>query len=140
MLPWRCVSRPVGGTPALPPPPVALIPPSPRFLSSPSPFSVFGLCVFCSVTLSLLTLPLSRARTNALSHHCFSLLSLSPSHPLSSSYATISLLVDTCFLSFTPSFFSAPHAHFCCLSATSFCSGFLADSCTIHLFSSLHMT
>lgn len=39
----------------------------PHFLSS-----------FCSVTLSLLTLPLSLSRTNALSHHCFSsLLSLS---------------------------------------------------------------
>lgn len=39
----------------------------------------------CSVTLSLLTLPLSTPPSNALSHHCFSSLPSQPPPPLSSS-------------------------------------------------------
>lgn len=97
------------------------------FSALPSHF----LSSFCSVTLSLLTLSLFLSHTNVLSHRCLSLLSLtlsvSPSHPFSSSCSTISLLVDTHFLSFIPSFFYILHAHFCCLSAT-FCSGFLIDT------------
>jgi len=59
----------------------------PHFLSS-----------FCSVTLSLLTLPLSLSPTNALSHHCLSL-SLSKSSILPPIFL---FLVNTHFLSFTP--------------------------------------
>lgn len=89
----------------------------------------------CSVTLSLLTLPLSTPPSNALSHHCFSSLPSQPPPPLSPSLSLtaqvtpshspffsptrISLLVDTHFLSFTPfPHFSLPQSR--CQSDTFF--------------------
>lgn len=81
VLLWRCVSRPVGGTPALYPSSVALFPPSLLFLSFPSPFSVF---LLFSDSITPHSSSLSFFRTNALSHHCFSsLLFLSHTPPLS---------------------------------------------------------
>lgn len=133
VLPWRCLSRPVGGTPALSPSSVAFFPPSPLFLSSPSLFSVF-LLLFCdSITPSSSSLSLSC--TNALSHHRFSQ-SLSPSlSPLSLSHPLLKffpLLLHYFTLGrhpFSPlrSPLSVPCAHVCYLSAT-FCSGFIVDA------------
>lgn len=51
-------------------------PPSPLFFPALHPHFLSS---FCSVTLSLLSLPLSLSCTNVLSHHCFSSL-LSPSN------------------------------------------------------------
>lgn len=109
-------------------------------------FSVFPphfLSSFCSVILSLLTLPLSLSCTNALSHHRFSsLLSLSLRHTHTLSpqvLPPLALIFHFWWTTiFTPSFSSIPHAHFCCLSDT-FCSGFLKSIRSAPLPLHVHM-
>lgn len=108
-----------------------------RSLPSISTFSQLSLSILCLPFVlrlyhSPLFLSLFLVLMRSLIAASLCSLSFSLSHPLSSSSSsryTISLLVDTHFLSFTPSFFLVPRAHFCCLSATSlFCVGFLIDT------------
>lgn len=97
-----CVRWPVGGTPDLSQP-FRLVLRLHCFSAFPSHF----LSSLCSVTLSLLTLPLSTPPSNALSHHCFSSLLPPPALSYCSSFSPfptrISLMVDTHFLSSSPS-------------------------------------
>lgn len=108
------VCWPVGGT-------LALLPIIRRSLTSIFTFyhTSHFLSSFCSVTLSLLSLPLCLICTNVLSHHCFSSdTHIHQTHTHTSSASTKyfqhsppSCLVDTHFPAFTPSLFSVPHLY-----------------------------
>ena len=111
VLMWMCVSRPVGGTPALSP--LLSLPPSLLFLSFPSPFSVFLLSCD-SITPHSSSLSLFLSRTNALSHHCFSSLrSLSLSHTHTHTHSLLKFfLLSLQYFTFSGHPFSLLHSLF----------------------------
>lgn len=102
-----------------------LFPPCPQSLCFSLPSH--SLSSFCSVTLSLLTLPLPLSPSNALSHHCFSLCPPPPPTPsllkFFSTHYSISFFGGHPFSLLHALFFSVPYAH-CCCESDAFCSGF----------------